>query len=240
MVLAPTAGDRGQTVFLDPGHGAPDPGAIGVAASGQRFAEKDLTLQVALDAAGRLQARGYRVALSRVGDDVGVRLGPDDLANGALTGTGQRAQLSARVQCANLAGADALVSIHFNSFDDPDARGTETLYEPDRSFGASNSRLASLLQRNITRGYAELGRPMPDRGVLGGSGAGSAVAGDLVILEPSGPDAVGKEPSSMPGAVIEPLFMSNPADVGLAASPPGRESVARAITAGVDEFLGSP
>lgn len=246
VAFGPTVGQRDRTVFLDAGHGGRDPGTVGVTAQGQPVSEKDLTLSVALETAQELRARGYRVALSRTPDDVGVPATRDGTGTDADAGTGvldvaeQRAQLSARARCANLADAAALISIHFNSFTDPQVRGAETLYEPDRPFADGNRRLATLLQRSIVRGYGEAGQPTPDRGIVGGSGAGEqASSGDLIILGP--PDGVNVvEPSAMPGALIEPAFLTNPTDTALATSPAGRRTVARAITLGVEEFLQRP
>ena len=240
VAFGPTAGQRDRTVFLDAGHGGRDPGTVGVTAQGQPVPEKDLTLSVALETAQELRARGYRVALSRTTDDIGVPATRDGTDTGALDVADQRAQLSARARCANLADAAALISIHFNSFTDPQVRGAETLYEPDRPFAEDNRRLATLLQRSIVRGYGEAGQPTPDRGTVGGPGAGEQTSsGDLIILGPSdGVNVV--EPSAMPGALIEPAFLTNPTDTALATSPAGRRTVARAITLGVDEFLQRP
>lgn len=235
VVLDPVAGSRGQTVFLDPGHGGLDPGALGAQASLQ---EKDLTLAVTLATADELRRAGFRVALSRSGDSLGSPPSATDAAAGTLSVPGQRAQLSARARCANLAGAAALVSVHLNSFDQPEVRGAETLYEPERPFGADNRRLAELLQTSIVRAFADIGRPIPDRGILGGSTADAeADAHDLVVLGPARPGRI-DEPSTMPGALIEPLFLTNPIDADLATSADGQHALARAVTAALAEFLG--
>lgn len=44
----------------------------------------------------------------------------------------------------------------------------------------------------------------------------------------------------MPGALVEPLFLSNPADARLASSASGQEKVAGALKDGLEKFLGGP
>lgn len=235
VAFAPTAGDRASTVALDAGHGGLDPGAPGQTSELQ---EKDLTLAITQEAARELRARGFRVVLSRVGDGLGSRITSRDVAAGSLTEEGQRSQLAARARCANLAGADALVSIHLNSFEQPDVRGAETLFEPDRAFGDRNRLLASLLQREILRGFAGLGRPVPDRGIRSdtaseGSGPDSQ---DLILLGPKLPGRI-DEPSAMPGALVEPLFLTNPDDAALATTTEGRKALATALGTALEDFL---
>lgn len=255
VALSPTSGDRRRTVLLDAGHGAPDPGASGMTAAGQRVLEKDLTLAVARTSAQQLRGLGFRVVLSRAVDRVGLRLAPQDVGPGGLSEAGNRAQLAARARCANIAGADALVSIHLNSFADPEVGGAETLYEPDRSFGVANQQLASVVQQNVVAGFAELGHPVTDRGIVGGpSGEGEqgrAGDDDLVILGPARPAQTGEpnEPSTaggtgtdagasaMPGALLEALFLTNPREATLVATEVGRYTLAAAITRGLDTFL---
>ena len=123
VALAPTAGDRHQTVFLDAGHGGPDPGASGTTADGRVVDERGVTLPVVLDAAALLRASGYHVVLSRTTDTSVGRLGPGDATAGALTLQGEHLDTEARVTCANLSGAGVLLSVHFNAFSDPTARG---------------------------------------------------------------------------------------------------------------------
>ena len=93
-------------VVIDPGHGGPDPGAVGI--GGLR--ETDVVLDVALQLAQLLQNRGVQVMLTRT-SEVDVDLPP-------------------RVSLANRSGADVFVSLHANalSMDRPDVNGIETFY----------------------------------------------------------------------------------------------------------------
>ena len=92
-----------RSIFLDPGHGGSDPGAI---SGGVR--EKDLTLSVYNKVSSKLASLGYTVLTSRnVDKDV-------DLVD--------------RADQANKANADMLLSIHFNVGGRGIARGIETYY----------------------------------------------------------------------------------------------------------------
>jgi N-acetylmuramoyl-L-alanine amidase len=93
-------------VVIDPGHGGPDPGAVGI--GGLR--ETDVVLDVGLQLAQLLQNRGVQVLLTRT-SEVDVDLPP-------------------RVSLANRSGANLFVSLHANalSMDRPDVNGIETFY----------------------------------------------------------------------------------------------------------------
>ena len=92
-----------RSIFLDPGHGGSDPGAV---SGGVR--EKDLTLSVYNKVSSKLASLGYTVLTSRnVDKDV---------------------DLVERAEQANNANADMLLSIHFNAGGRGIARGIETYY----------------------------------------------------------------------------------------------------------------
>src|SRR5215471_20360435 len=90
-----------QTVVLDPGHGGHDKGQV------SRYgAEKDFALDVARKLRPILQAKGFRVVMTREGDYF--------------------VPLEVRAQIANRARNSIFVSIHFNATnDDPNATGFE-------------------------------------------------------------------------------------------------------------------
>ena len=110
-------------VVIDPGHGGPDPGAIGI--DGVR--ETDVVLDVSLQVAQLLQARGVQVLLTRT-TEVDVDLPP-------------------RVALANGSGAHLFVSLHANalSMERPDVNGIETFYFQ----GGRSAQLAQLLQEQL-------------------------------------------------------------------------------------------
>jgi N-acetylmuramoyl-L-alanine amidase len=93
-------------VVIDPGHGGPDPGAVGI----NNLRETDVVLDVALQVAQLLQAKGVQVLMTRT-SEVDVDLPP-------------------RAALANSSGADLFLSIHANALTmaRPDVNGIETFY----------------------------------------------------------------------------------------------------------------
>lgn len=242
--LAPTARGRGQAVFLDAGHGGPDPGASGATTAGKPVHESQLTLPVALAAAASLRAAGYRVTLSRTVDTSVARLGPGDVSqSGLLSLAGEHADTQARVTCANRSGAAVLVSIHFNAFSDPTARGSLTAYDSVRTFSASNRQLAQLVEGSVVAALDAAGWQVPDRGIIDDATLNAPslspeanAYGHLLLL---GPAAAGwlSSPSSMPGVLVEPFFLTNPTEATVAADPVGQQAIAAGITRAIEQFL---
>jgi N-acetylmuramoyl-L-alanine amidase len=238
--LVPLRGNRHRTVFLDAGHGGPDPGAVGAVVGGRPVAEKEATLPVALRAARLLRETGYRVVLSRTEDSAVARLGPG--GGGPLTVEQAHADHMARVHCANLAGAAVLVSVHFNAFGDPSEGGATAVYDPSRPFAADNQRLATGLQRDIVASLAGHGWRVADRGIDSDAGTGGpalteqgAAYGHLIILGPAAAGYV-TEPTGMPGALVEPLFVTDPAEAAIATNPRGQDAIAEGIAQAVADF----
>lgn len=88
-------------IFLDPGHGAHDPGAVG-----KNSKEKDNVLKVGLRLKTLLESAGHTVKMSR-STDVFI-------------------ELSERASMANAWGADYFISLHNNSATATSATGFET------------------------------------------------------------------------------------------------------------------
>jgi hypothetical protein len=60
--------------------------------------------------------------------------------------------------------------------------------------------------------------------------------GHLIELGPMAPGWV-DDPSRMPGALVEPLFLTNPAEAQLAGDEAGRQRMAAALETGLVKFL---
>ncbi|MBQ4841284.1 N-acetylmuramoyl-L-alanine amidase [Bacillus safensis] len=110
----------GETIFIDPGHGAQDAGAIG-----NGLLEKNINLEVALKLRSRLHQAGALTVMSRTSDTFD--------------------SLQTRVSKGAQASADIFISIHANANDNSGANGTETYY--DTTYEVANSiKLAQKVQ----------------------------------------------------------------------------------------------
>lgn len=141
-VFVPIPIEPMYTVFIDPGHGGRDGGAIG--ASGQL--EKDFTLQLSLLVKALLDEE----------PDIAVHMTRnDDTFISSLD--------RERINLANELDADVFISIHGNTFSDPSVSGTETFYNEDDSY-----LLAMTLHREVVKatGFRDRGVRSEDYYVL--------------------------------------------------------------------------
>jgi len=123
------------TVVIDAGHGGHDRGGI----PGQRIAEKDMTLDVALRLRNVLSANGYQVVMTR-SSDVFVPLG-------------------GRVAIANSYRNAVFVCIHFNATGRSGASGIETYF-----YSRDSLPLASAIHYYVTGGAPSANRGVRRRG----------------------------------------------------------------------------
>ena len=250
VAFGPTKGDRHLTVFLDAGHGGIDPGGVGTTDSGTMIDEAHLTLPVELDAMQMLRAKGFRVVVSRTQQSTVVRLGPGMTSGGVLTLEGSHDDVVARDICADDAHASVLVGIYFDAGSSPENAGSLTAYDDARPFAAANQRLATLVQQDVLADMNAQGWGIPDDGVLPdtslgsfvgdpsqGGIAGAAASYDHLLL--IGPAQAGyfSSPSEMPGAVIEPLYLTDPFEGSLADTTQGQMVIGRGLVAAIEAFL---
>ncbi|MEN1761478.1 N-acetylmuramoyl-L-alanine amidase family protein [Anoxynatronum sibiricum] len=122
---------REKLIVIDAGHGGSDPGA---SSPNLKMNEKDVNLEVALEARRMLEAAGFRVYMTRTGD---TYVGLQD-----------------RAGVANQLGADLFISIHANAAGRTDIKGVETLYYPSEENPMdfrNNKYLAEIFQDEMVR-----------------------------------------------------------------------------------------
>lgn len=242
----PTAGDRHLTVFLDAGHGGIDPGGVGEDENGDTVYEKDITLPVELDTMALLRAKGFTVVVSRTTDETVSRPQADDVSGGLFTAQGVHDDVAARDECADLAKANLLLGIYFDAGASSDNAGSVTGYDSARPFTADNEKFANLVQNDVLSAMNAQGWQIPSLGVVDDSVLGgpalTTAAGDyghLLLLGPAVPGWF-STPSSMPGALIEPLFVTDPFEASIAETSSGQEVIAGGMAQAVEQYFAPP
>jgi len=236
---APTGRSRNQTIFVDPGHGGPDPGVPGPAGSGLK--ESEAALAVATQLAKQLRADGYRVVLSRTSDTSVMRFAAGDLTNGGYSVAQHRQDLQARVRCANDSHAAVLLSIHFNGYTDASVGGSQTIFDDIRPFADQSQRLADSIQQALLQQLQLHDRGVVTDDALGTPGVSEQADGygHLMLLGPAEPGQLAKG-TTMPGVLVEPLFLTRPAEAGIASSAGGQRKITQALVTGLERFLAAP
>jgi N-acetylmuramoyl-L-alanine amidase len=258
VVYAPNP--EAVVVAIDAGHGGcldwgvPDPSERGV-----ELSEKTLTLEIAQALRERLEAEGVTVVMVRDDD---VALAGDDYPELGCEGppwrdvngdgeagfdpegaTRTRDELQARLDVANLVGADAFVSIHINS---PFEAGqpieiafTETFYTDETPWGAvATERLARGIQEGVVGHLSEVaGYERGDRGITAHNFY--LVAPTLFEPTPERPDPV-KQPTRnalMPTVLAEVGSITLRDEHDLLASREGQAAVADGLFEGLVGFF---
>lgn len=247
-------------VAIDAGHGGcldwgvPDPSA-----RGRELAEKTMTLDMARALRNRLEAEGITVVMIRDSDEAlaGDHYPELDCEGPAwrdVNGDGEsgfdpegatrtRDELQARIDLANLAGADAFISIHVNS---PFDRGqrieiafSETFYTDETPWGAdATERLARGIQDGIVSSLdAVAGYERGDRGIR----AHNFYLVAPPLFEPT-PERLDprRQPTRgalMPTVLTEVGSITLRSEHDLLASPEGHSAVADGLYAGLVDFF---
>ncbi|MGI5916134.1 MAG: N-acetylmuramoyl-L-alanine amidase family protein [Anaerolineae bacterium] len=228
---------------IDAGHGGVDLGAPVLNARGEVIiSEAEINLALTLRLRDLLDARGYRVVLTRDDDRAVNEAGEDANGDGRVT---HLDELQARIDLVNEAGADLFLSIHQNAYlrrngrPDPSVGGTVTLYCAHRSFSDLNLRFAEAVQGALVEAFNELGHDVHDRGVQEDlslvSYGGISSDYHLVLLGPQGDRIV--RPSEMPAVLSETLFVTHMGEVELAQDPAVLDRLARAYADAVDAYF---
>lgn len=183
-----SAAVQGHAVVIDPGHGGSDTGAIGFSG----VCEKDVALAVALRTEKLLRAAGAQVIMTRT-EDTDVSYAGDSAVH----------ELQARVDVGrNHPEAELFLSIHCNSFTNPDAHGMETYYYPKTD---ADERFATLLNEEL------------------------AAAGGLYNRGVKYANFYVMRHSPMPASLVELGFLSNPQEEALLGGAEYQETMAQAI-----------
>ncbi len=241
MTTVPTAEPRRFTVAIDPGHGGIDLGARRFGDDGRMvYHESTVNLELGLLVRDELVRRGFQVVMTRDTDRT-VLVGEEDVSgDGVFEYTQDETQ--ARVDLINNSGADLILSIHHNAYEDPsgadvsEVGGIQTYYCADRPFSDESYRFATLVHEHLIADMRDYGYPIQDRGVLD----------DAILVTPDSPGRhlilLGPEserivrPSEVPGALSEPLFITHKEEGLLARDPAFLKALADAYAQAVEAY----
>jgi len=190
----------GRTVAIDAGHGGPDSGARGK--SGIR--EKHINLHIALELRALLGRAAVYTVMTREADHDLIDDGED------ITGSRKRAELERRAMLVNARSPDVFVTIHSNSFPEPQWSGAQVFYNPVSDEGRA---LAVHIQAQLVQRL--------------GPNTRKARPADIYLLRRV----------KAPSALVEVGFLSNPREERLLSDPAYRVRVAEAVYHGIIDYL---
>jgi N-acetylmuramoyl-L-alanine amidase len=203
-----------RVIALDAGHGGNDPGKVNPRLG---INEKTLTLDVARRTARLLEAGGYRVVLTREDDSF--------------------VALPQRAATANIARADAFVSIHFNALiNDAKTGGVEVFTFAPRFQRSTNA--AGLGARNDAESHASPVNQHDHWSVVLAQAIHRRFVNDLRTADR------GKKlmhlavlrPLQCPGVLVECGFLTSDAEARKIATPGYRQQLAEALAAGIRDY----
>ncbi len=124
----------GRIIYLDPGHGGLDPGAIY-----KDIKESTINLEIANVLANTLEEMGAIVYITRYGDyDLSVKNAVNR----------KRSDLSRRGNLINKSGANLYLSLHLNSDPSPVWSGAQVFYD---DVHPKNQKLAEIIQNELSK-----------------------------------------------------------------------------------------
>lgn len=126
--------DEKKVVLIDPGHGGFDGGAQ----SKTGTIEKEINLAIALKLKGNLEAKGYKVVMTRDNDD-GLYDKGKTVKNKKVQDLTRRVELKKETKC------DIFVSIHQNMFPQGKYKGAQVWYASNEK----SKKLAEQLQESL-------------------------------------------------------------------------------------------
>lgn len=188
-----------RVIVVDAGHGGADPGMVGVGG----LEEKGINLEIAEKLSATLTGQGFTVVMTREEDKGLYEEGTNN----------KKAQdLQKRISIIQEAEPLLTVSIHQNSYQDPEVKGPQVFYYRDSVEG---EKFAKLLQEEVNTGLS-VGRPREAKGNA-----------SYYLLKRS------------PGvlAIVECGFLTNPGEASLLQQPDYQQKIADALCRGIKKYL---
>ncbi len=188
-----------RTVVVDAGHGGIDSGAQ--AENGTK--EKDINLKIAQFLKSYLEQGGAKVIMTRTED---VSLYDDENAS---IKTKKRQDLLNRRELANTSGADMMISIHLNQFQESRYKGAQVFYES--TFPKSHT-LATAIQTSLRQNIDQTNNRVEMK-----------IANDKLQFQEL----------NLPSVIVECGFLSNPEESLMLETEEYQKKIAFAIYLGI-------
>jgi N-acetylmuramoyl-L-alanine amidase len=180
--ITPNSGNE-KLIVIDPGHGGIDGGAV---SAEKTILEKNIVMEMSRILADNLKEMGYAV----------LNLREEDIFLGLME----------RTDIANLSNADAIISVHINSYDAEYVNGATTMYK-------DSEKLAQSIQASL---IAE----------TGANDMGFVKYNNMSILNRAMMDSV----------IVETGFLTNAAEAARLNTQEYQAKVAAGIAAGIDNY----
>jgi N-acetylmuramoyl-L-alanine amidase len=136
QIIGSSSNRYDKTVIIDPGHGEPDGGAVGV----DGVIEMNINLSISLKLRGFFQAAGYTVIMTRENNNAIYDEGSNTIRKKKKT------DLHNRLAIVNLHPRALFISIHQNIAKSSNSSGSLVLYSPNN---ADSKSLAQSIQTGI-------------------------------------------------------------------------------------------
>ena len=191
-------------IIVDAGHGEPDGGAV----SADGVKESDINLQIANKLREELSLKGYQVIMTREDED-----NISGLTETSTIRSIKSQDINNRVNLANSSGADFMISIHMNKYEDPKYYGWQTFYSKNSEKG---KKLAECIQAGIKES--------------------TGIENKREALKIEGIKIVDK--TTIPVVIVECGFLSNPEECTKLQDENYQTKLVEGIVLGIENFLG--
>lgn len=193
-----------RKIIVDAGHGEPDGGAV----SSDGVKESDLNLQIAKKLEKVLRDNNFDVIMTRSDKNNISGLNDDSTIKSIKS-----KDLINRVNLANSSGAEFMISIHMNKYEDPKYYGWQTFY-------SKNSASGEALAKAIQEGIKET----------------TGIANKREALKIEGIKIVDK--TMIPVVIVECGFLSNPDECAKLQNDEYQNQIVNGIMLGIESYLG--
>lgn len=190
-------------VLIDAGHGEPDGGAV----SADGVKESDINLQIASKLQKSLVSKGYQVIMTREDESNISGLNDDSTIRSIKT-----RDINNRVNLANSCGADFMISIHMNKYEDPKYYGWQTFYSKNSEQG---KKLAECIQIGIKES--------------------TGLENKREALKIEGIKIIDK--TTIPVVIVECGFLSNPEECKKLQNDNYQSQIVNGIVCGIESYL---